>query len=409
VLSLKILIVTQYFWPETFIINDIVKTLVSQGHAVTVATGKPNYPDGKIFPGYAVNGVFIEKYLKRVDIFRIPVIPRGKGRGVDLIINYISFVLSGLFYFPRFFRQNTFDVIIVYAPSPITQVIPGILLKKLKGVHLAVWVQDLWPESLAATGFIRNRVLLEFAGFGVKMIYTSCDTLLLQSKGFFKPISRYANSKKLLYFPNSMDVDKTGVFLDYLTEDLSKELSANFSLVFAGNIGKAQGVETVVEAARLMREERGFRLIMVGSGSMLDWVRKKKYALQLDNLILPGRFPMTKMPAIFQRASALLVSLKSDEIFFHTIPSKVQAYLAAGRPIIVSMKGEAARVVNEAGAGFCCDPENAEALVNCIRKMMALPRQERDAMGAAGKRYFFEHFEMNCQVERITNILQKRI
>jgi glycosyltransferase involved in cell wall biosynthesis len=405
---MKLLIVSQYFWPENFLINDFVRKLAEQGHEVTVATGKPNYPDGKIFPGYKAQGIQRECYLDDVDVVRAPIWPRGTSNGLNLALNYVSFVFSGLLCFPWLLRARSFDAILVFAPSPITQAVPAILLKWLKRAHLAVWVQDLWPESLAATGFVRNRSVLKAVGWGVRLIYAMSDTLLLQSRAFLAPVTKYAAPDKLVYFPNSMDPDLRSSSVDVLPAELREVLARRFCLVFAGNIGKAQAIETLVEVAVLLQTDPDVRLVLVGSGSRLDWARGQKERLKLDNLILPGRFPVNAMPQLFEAASALLVSLKNNEGLADTVPSKIQAYLAAGRPIGAALRGEGGAVVAEAQAGLVCEPENAEALADCIRRMRDLEPQSRALMGRRGRDYFDRNFDMNRQVVHLAEILQER-
>ena len=405
---MKILILSQYFWPETFIINDLVRKLTEQGHEVTVATAKPNYPGGEVFDGYKAWGVQRERFAESVDVIRVPLWPRGRGGSRNLILNYLSFVATGLFLLPWLLRGRKFDSIVVFAMSPITQVIPAIPLKWIKRAHLAAWVQDLWPESLAATGFVRNPQALRMVGWMVRGIYACCDTLLLQSRAFFDPVARYACRSKLVYYPNSIALPSEKTVAPEVPTQLLEELRENFCVVFAGNIGIAQSIETVVEAAELLRQHPALKFVLVGSGSRLEWVKERKASLGLDNLILAGRFPMEAMPQIFEHSSALLVSLRDEEIFSYTIPSKVQAYLAAGKPIIASLRGEGARVIEEAGAGKTCEPESANALVESILALMSLSPAEREQMGSAGQSYFNEHFDMDRQTERLVEILASR-
>lgn len=405
---MKILILSQYFWPETFIVNDLVRKLTEQGHEVTVATAKPNYPGGEVFDGYKAWGVQRERFAESVDVIRVPLWPRGRGGSRNLILNYLSFVATGLFLLPWLLRGRKFDSIVVFAMSPITQVIPAIPLKWIKRAHLAAWVQDLWPESLAATGFVRNPQALRIVGWMVRGIYACCDTLLLQSRAFFDPVARYACRSKLVYYPNSIALLSEKTVAPEVPTQLLEELRENFCVVFAGNIGIAQSIETVVEAAELLRQHPALKFVLVGSGSRLEWVKERKASLGLDNLILAGRFPMEAMPQIFEHSSALLVSLRDEEIFSYTIPSKVQAYLAAGKPIIASLRGEGARVIEEAGAGKACEPESANALVESILALMSLSPAERQQMGSAGQSYFNEHFDMDRQTERLVEILASR-
>lgn len=405
---MRILILTQYFWPESFIINDLARKLTEQGHEVTVATGKPNYPSGKVFDGYRAWGIQCERFAKNIDIVRVPLWPRRHGGPKNLILNYVSFVMSGLLFLPWLLRGRKFDCIVVFAMSPITQVIPAIPLKWLKRAHLAAWIQDLWPESLAATGFVRNPQALRVVGWMVKGIYTCCDTLLLQSRAFFDPVARYASRSKLVYYPNSIALPSENTIQPEVPVQLIEVLRENFCVMFAGNIGIAQSIETVVEAAELLRQHSNLKFVLVGSGSRLEWVKERKNQLGLDNVVLAGRFPMEAMPQIFEHSSALLVSLKDEEIFSYTIPSKVQAYLAAGKPIIASLRGEGARVIEEAGAGKACEPESARSLADSILSLMSLSPSEREQMGSAGQRYFNEHFNMDRQAERLVEILVSR-
>jgi glycosyltransferase involved in cell wall biosynthesis len=185
-------------------------------------------------------------------------------------------------------------------------------------------------------------------------------------------------------------------------------LEGRFCVVFAGNLGKAQAVETMVQAAVLLQDQPDICLVLVGSGSMLDWVQSQKVLLKLDNLVLPGRFPAESMPQLFRKASALLVTLKGGGVLEYTVPSKIQAYLAAARPIVAALKGEGGKVVEDAGAGMVCEPENAHALADCIRVIHALPLSARDVMGEKGRACFGKNFDMNRQVERLVEILQAR-
>jgi glycosyltransferase involved in cell wall biosynthesis len=403
---MKILVVSQYFWPEGFIINDIVRTLDELGHEVVVATGKPNYPDGKIFDGYCAKGTQRERYLEKIDVLRVPLWPRGKGGAKNLILNYLSFVLAGLLFLPWMLRKREFDAILIFAPSPILQAIPAIPLKWLKKAKLALWVQDLWPESLAATGFVRNPHVLRVVGWLVRGIYHCCDTLLVQSQAFVEPVLRYADPKKIVYYPNSMDVRPLAETVS-IPSELSDFLEAHFCVVFAGNLGTAQALDTLVQAAEHLKEDADIRLVVVGSGSRLAWLQAQKTLLALDNLVLVGRYPPQSMPQIFERSAALLVSLNAEAIFAQTVPSKIQAYLAAGRPIIACLNGEGARIIQEAGAGVSSPAEQVLPLVAAIREMYSLSDAEREAMGEAGRAYFDRNFDMDTQVRRLIDLLQR--
>lgn len=407
---MRILLVSQYFWPESFIINDLVLHLKQQGHDVTVITGKPNYPDGKIFKGYTTKGIQHESYQGLIDVFRVPLRPRNSASFRDLLLNYLSFVLSGLRYFPRLIKDKDIEAIIVFAPSPITVAIPAIPLKWTKNAHLAIWIQDLWPESLSATGHIKNPLLLKVVGWLVKGIYYFADTLLIQSQAFYEPVSQFSNANKVKYYPNS--IDSSMEFTEQSTAlpgTLLDLLKMNFCLVFAGNIGKAQAVDTIVEVAKHLKNETSVKIVLVGSGSMHEWVVEQKQLYDLDNLILAGRFPMSMMPIIYKYAAGLLVTLRDEKIFSYTIPSKVQSYMSSGRPIIASINGEAAKIIDEAGAGLTCPAQDVSALVATISQFYNMTPSERDKLGQQGREYFLENFEMKQQSKRLIEILEQRI
>jgi glycosyltransferase involved in cell wall biosynthesis len=406
---MRILLVSQYFWPEFFIINDLVRTLTAQGHVVKVLTGKPNYPEGVVFEGYSASGYQEEIYDSSVRVCRAPLRPRGSSGAKNLLLNYLSFVVNGLRYFPRAVKDENFDAILVFAMSPITAAIPAIYLKwKLKS-HLAVWVQDLWPESLSATGFVKNKTALRAAGWMVRGIYAFVDTLLVQSRAFRDPVSRYADPGKIVYYPNSYQDVPPSTEQTRIPAPLLAELENHFCLVFAGNLGTAQSVETLVEVADKLRGLSGLKIVLVGSGSMLSWIESQKQSRALDNLILAGRFPASEMPHFFSRAAGLLVTLKQNEAFSYTIPSKVQAYLAAGRPIIAALDGEGARIVQEAGAGLTSPAQDAEGMANSIEQLFRMTLEQRESLGHSGRAYYLEHFEMERQSQRLVELLHSRI
>lgn len=407
---MKIALVTQYFWPETFSINDLVKSLVDQGHSVEVFTGKPNYPDGQVFDGYSADGTATEMFYDKVPVHRVPLRPRGAGGAKNLVLNYLSFVYNGLKYFPKQAQDKKFDVILVFTLSPITSVIPAIYLKWRLKTHLVIWVLDLWPESLRATGFIRNRFLLGVVGCMVRAIYACTDTILVQSRAFISAVSQYAKRDKIFYYPNShVDVPRFAPDTTAVPGDLLQEMDENFCIVFTGNLGTAQALPTLIAAAEKLKSLPDFRLVLVGSGSMSGWLQQQKQDLGLDSVILAGRYPADEMPQFLTRAAGLIVSLTAAEIFAQTVPAKIQSYLAAGRPIIASLDGEGAAVVLEARAGISCPAQDTDALVTAVTHLYHLPIIERQSLGRRGRDYFLKHFETNAQAAALAEILQQRI
>ncbi|MCU7806360.1 MAG: glycosyltransferase family 4 protein [Candidatus Thiodiazotropha sp. (ex Semelilucina semeliformis)] len=408
---MKLLIITQYFWPETFIINELARQLSHDDHTVTVLTGKPNYPDGKIYEGYQSSGILSEKTPHGIQVHRVPLRPRYTSGKKNLILNYLSFLYSGLIRFPRLIRGQRYDAILFFAPSPMTSAITAIPIKYLTKSHLAIWIQDLWPQSLSATGHVSNTLILFFIKQIVRLIYRFADTLLIQSKAFSQPVSELAEADKIVYYPNfsrtnTMPVETAG---EQLPQTILQTLKQNFCLVFSGNLGTAQALDTLLEAAEHLQDLTDLRILLVGSGSMSERIEEIIRESQLRNLILTGRLAIEMMPPLYHYAEGLLVLLKDEEIFSYTVPSKVQAYLAAAKPILASINGETARIIDEAGAGLTSRAEDASGLANSIRKLYHSTPEERTAMGRRGHEYFLQHFEMVNQTRRLVEILQQRI
>jgi glycosyltransferase involved in cell wall biosynthesis len=398
---MKILIVSQYFKPETFIINEISLEMEALGHEITVLTGKPNYPEGQIFQGYSEKGIQFEKHGQNIEVIRVPLKPRGKAKARDLILNYLSFVISATFRAPWLLRKKKFDLIFVFTVSPITSVIPAIFLKWIKGARLVLWVQDLWPESLVVTGFIKNKSVLKCVELMVKVIYYFSDQILVQSKAFFEPILKISPNAKLAYFPNTFKKEMATAQNLILPTELDQLLSENFCAVFAGNIGHAQSVETIVQAAEKLMHLPKFKIVFVGSGSALAWIQQEKKRLNLQNIECVGRFDMSYMPLIYAKSKVMLLTLNAGGILQYTLPWKTQSYMAAGKPIIGAIDGEGFRVISESGCGFAGAAENAGQLAENLERAFKLDTQQLDQMGQKGLRYFETHFEMRTQTQKL--------
>lgn len=393
---MKILIVSQYFWPETFRINEVAASLREAGCEVSVLTGQPNYPDGVVFPGHRWwrSGSQAHEGLA---IHRVPLLPRGRGGALGLVANYLSFIVAGSLIGPWRLRGKRFDVVFVYGVSPILQVLPALVLRAFTGGALVTWVQDLWPQSLEVTGFVRNKSMLAGVASVVRWLYRRNDLLLVQSHGFVPLVAAMSGPTPVEYHPNPGEL----AFMDAPQGESALRLPPGFNVVFAGNLGTVQALDTIVEAARLLSDLPDVRFMLVGSGSRGEWVQAEVKRLGLANVQLPGRFPPQAMPGILAQASALLVSLTRDPQLSQTVPSKIQAYLATGRPVIASLDGEGARVVAESGAGVVCPAEDAQALADAVRDLHRRGAAERVAMGEAGRRYYLEHFEPSMLARRL--------
>lgn len=385
-------------------INDVVRAMHAQGHEITVVTGQPNYPDGITFKGYKAWQLSAEEFLPGLTLHRIPTYPRKRGGALNLILNYGAFVASGLLFMPWILRGLKTDAILVYAPSPLTQAIPAVLLGWFKRAPVALWVQDLWPESLESTGFVKNKTALKWVGGLVRAIYSGCHTLIAQSHAFVPAMARYAPNKAIVYHPNSFPDDSQGASIA-LPEKLDRLLSNYFCVVFAGNLGKFQSLDTIIEVANRLKGHAQIRIVLIGSGERSEWLEQQKAALKLDNLELPGRFPIEAMPAILRKCAALMVTLNDDPTFNSTVPGKVQAYLSAGRPILAGINGEGARVIRESGAGLIGRAQHADDLYSNVMALYGMPQTERDTMGQMGRAYYLEHFEVQAQTRRLVDTL----
>lgn len=402
---MNILIITNHFWPENFAINNLALGMLSRGHQVTVLSGIPNYPEGRFFPGYGV-------FRKRVDnyhglkILHVPLIPRGKGNALRLVLNYASFALCGSILAP-FWCRGQFDVILVYETSPVTVGLPALMLKRLKSIPIVFWVQDLWPESLSATGAVHSPLILDLVAILVRQIYRECDIILTQSKSFSPSIRNLGGDpERIVYFPNSAEEFYQPVALEAEAPEQAL-IPSGFCLMFAGNIGAAQDFGTILAALEKLRDYPDIHLVVLGDGRMRPWVESKVQERGLAGQVhLLGRYPPEAMPRFFSLASALLVTLRREPIFALTIPSKMQPYLACGRPIVAALDGEGARVIAEAGAGLTCPTGDPGALAEAVLTMSRLSEPERQAMGRRGRAYFEANFESDMLLQRLESLMQ---
>jgi len=394
---MKILLVSQYFYPENFKINDLIFSLKERGHEITLLTGKPNYPKGNFFDGYSWNSPDFET-INDIPVYRANLFSRGNGSAIRLFLNYISFAILASYKVRKI--KGSFDAIFVYQTSPVTVGIPAYFAKLFFRVPIYFWVQDLWPESLAAAGGIKNKFILGFFNSLTKWIYKHSKKILIQSIGFREYIQNQGvPNDKIIFYPNL-----TENFYTPLKEVKKyKEFFPNefFNIVFAGNIGEAQSFQTIIEAFDNIKE-LPVKIIVLGDG------RYKKTALQLvkekgleTNFNFIGSFPPTEMPKFFSHADALLVSLKKNKIFSLTIPAKVQSYLACGKPIIASIDGIGAKIVTDAKCGTISPAENSIVLSEKIKELMILDQSKLDEMGVNARAYYDKEFDRTYLLKKL--------
>lgn len=404
---MRILVVSQYFWPENFRVNDLVTEWIKRGHEVAVLTGIPNYPSGTVFLEYRSNPNAFGDY-DGARVIRVPMLPRGNG-SVRLLLNYLSFVLGGVIFGSWRLRGVEADVIFVFEPSPVTVGLPAILLGKIKKAPVVFWVLDLWPETLAALGVVRSPRVLDWIGRMVRFIYDRCALVLGQSRGFLDSIAKYCTDKeKIRYFPSWSE--------DLFTEDAVEPATEvaiepnRFNVVFAGNIGEAQDMPSVLHAAELLKDNPGIRWIIVGDGRKSEWLEAQVTKRDLsESVVVAGRFPVERMPSFYAHADALLVSLKRDPVFSMTIPGKVQSYLMAGIPLVGMLDGEGAAVIRDANAGLTCDGGDGSGLAKAVLALAAMTRDERYALGQNGRKYAQREFSRSRLMDRLEKLLNEAV
>lgn len=403
---MRILIVTQYFWPENFRITDLAIALKDNGHEVTVLTGMPNYPSGKVYEGYS----WLKsrrQLMKGIPVVRVPLFVRRESKSWQLAINYLSFVMSACVLAPWLLRRKKFDVVFSYEPSPVTVGIPAILMKWLKKAPLLFWVQDLWPETLAATGAVKSPFLLSMVGRMVKRIYQGCDMILVQSKGFVEPVVAIGGErKKIRYYPNWAESLYQPVCLKETALERDEIPQGGFVAMFAGNLGVAQSLDTIISAAEVLKNEM-IHWVFLGDGRRRSWLQAEVEARGLKEKVhVLGARPMETMPAYFSLASVMLVTLRDDPVMATTIPSKLQSYLACGRPVIGALNGEGAKVIDGSGAGFSVASDDSQDLARAVLRMSRLNAAERDEMGQAALRYYQKNFDRNMLVQQLEDWME---
>jgi glycosyltransferase involved in cell wall biosynthesis len=404
---LDILIVTPHFHPENFRINDFALEFQKRGHSITVLTAVPDYPVGKFFNGYGIFKKSREKF-NGIKIYRAPLIPRGSGSNIRLALNYITFVIGGIFT-SLFLLKNKIDIIFIFEPSPITVGLPAIFIKKIKRIPICLWVLDLWPESVVSAGNLKSGLIPKILNPIVKFIYKHSDRIMVSSKGFIKSIEEKGISrKKIQFFPQWAEpLFKPMRVKNNLLVKIPKE---SFKVMFAGNIGEAQDFPSVLKAAKFLKKNKNIQWLILGGGRKTNWVENKINEYGLENCFhLLGSYPLEKMPEFYASADAMLFSLKDEYIFSITIPAKVQSYLACGKPILAMVNGEAANVISGANAGFTCSAGDFVGLSKNILKMSKMPSMDLKHIGENSYNCYKKYFDRKMLFEKAENIFENLI
>lgn len=406
--NLEILFLSQYFYPEQFLNNHIAKHLVECGHVVDVISCVPNYPGGKFYHGYS-NFNIVKSIWNGVTIHRVFTIPRGRS-AIQLILNYIAYPLAASWKIIKLARASRPNVSFVSMPSPLFQALAGIFAKKMFGVPTVYWVQDIWPDSPIITLGLKNHLIIKLLKSVCGWIYRQADIVMVQSDGFHKKIEEFGvDPARLVTLSNSAADFFKPMKSDAIPDRVRALVPGNRkTLMFAGNIGESQDFDTIIGAARLLPAENNLVIIVIGSGRDEERVRNKvaNEGLQ-DRFLFLGQHPEIDMPSFFACADAMLVSLRDEPIFTLTVPSKVQAYLACGKPILANLSGEGASVIQQARAGLTVSPGSPELLSRAMISITSMQKVELDNMGLRGRNHYVANFSLPAVTEKlITHLLQ---
>lgn len=389
---MKILVISQYFWPENFRVNDLCENLLDKGHEVSILTGKPNYPNGRFYKGYN----FLNKHFEiwnGIKIYRCALTPRLNGNPFFLFLNYFSFAFFSSI---RLISINDkFDKIIVYQLSPATIGVPGYFAKIKFNAPIYFYIQDLWPESLKDAGGFSSKFGLKLVNNMMNFFYRNSKQIWVQSESFQEYlIAKGVESNKIRYLPNTVEYYYKP---ETILNEYKQKFPRGFNLLFAGNIGVAQDFDTLIRAAEILNTKKlPINWIIIGEGRERNNVENKIKKLNLSlNFYFFGSYPSTEMPFYFACADVLIVSLKKSLIFSLTIPSKLQSYLACQKAIIGNIDGIGNKIIRESISGLCSPSGDFLQFANNIEKLYFSSLEARESYAINGHLYFLNNFERN--------------
>lgn len=384
---MRILIFTNHFYPESFRVNDIAFDRAQRGDEVTVLTSIPDYPEGHFHKGYSLSQKRVER-VNGVKVVRVPLIPRGDGNKIRMVLNYASSIFFFFFYgwYQALFHK--YDAVFVHDTSPAFISLPAVTVSKVQKIPLHHWILDMWPESLTAGG-IQGGKLYDYILKMMKRIYKRDTEILITSHGFKSLLmERGVEGEKITYLPNWNDDAISSV-----DESVLPEFPNGFIIMFAGNLGFAQNMENLLAAANELKDEKNIHWVFVGDGRKKPWMDEYVKEHQLEDTVhLLGRYPIETMGAFFKKADVMLVALNDVLIFNLTLPAKVQAYMAAGKPILASLCGEGADIIKDANCGWSVPSNDYKELADWVFKIARLDMSELDALGKNARSYYEHNF-----------------
>ncbi len=402
----RILVVSQHFWPESFRINDICDFLVNDKKCdVDVLCGLPNYPLGKFYDGYSY---FKNKKQTHngLRVRRVFEIPRGNNSNLRIFINYISFPIFSLFHIPCLLTKP-YDKILIYQTSPVMMSITGIIIGKLKRVETTICVMDLWPENLFSVLNFKNKLIRKFLTVTSHWYYKKADKLVAMTEKMREKLITVTvkSSDKVVVIPQAAEKIYESEVHDKV---LKKRFEKSFNILFTGNISPAQSFETIIGAAKLLKDDGldNIKWIIVGDGMSRKWLETEVARKDLTDLfVFEGQHPVADIPKYTGIANVLVGCLSKSDLLEATIPSKVYSYIAAGKPMALAMDGEAQQLINQIRCGFAGPTEDSEALAQNISKIYRSTKTERDAMGERAKSYHFKNLERNLTLNKLFDFL----
>jgi len=402
--AIRVLLLTQWFDPEpTFKGLVFARELVRQGFEVEVLTGFPNYPGGEVYPGYKINRLQRE-VIDGVQVTRVPLYPNHGQSAIKRVLNYLSFAASALVY--GLFIAKRADVIYAYHP-PLTVGITASLIRLFRRIPVVYDIQDMWPDTLRATGMINNQRALNVVEAVCQWVYRRVDHIVVLSPGFKRLlVQRGVPATKVDVIYNWADEAALAAPQGLLPADFPG--AEKFRILFAGNMGKAQALDTVLDAAALL-QVRGSRVcfVMLGGGVEVSRLAHRAVDLKLQNLVFLPPVPMAEVGTLLHAADALLVHLRKDPLFEITIPSKTQAYMTVGKPLLMAVNGDAADLLLQSGSGVVAESENAEALSKAAERLAALAPEQLDLMGQKAQHYYQEHLALQVGVTKFGEIFKR--
>lgn len=391
---MKILVVCQYYYPEPFRVTDICEELVKRGHQITVLTGLPNYPEGKILKEYKKKE-HRDEIRNGVRIIRCNEHGRGNN-AINMLWNYFSFAMSGMRKVNKL--DKDFDLVFINQLSPVMMAWPGIKYAKKYNVPCVLYCYDLWPASLIAGGIRKDSFIYSLFNKISNKVYKSVNQIFVTSKCFIEYFEAIhgIEKDKITYLPQ---------YCEDIFGNIEKKDHTDYNFVFAGNIGKMQSVETIIKAANLLKDREKIKIHIVGDGRDLENCKKISKELETTNVIFYGRRPIEEMPDFYSIADAMIVTLAKDELVSKTLPGKVQSYMAAGLPIVASIDGEAANIINDASCGYVCESENFKKLADII---LNFSKDKERVLSKKSIEYYENNFSKELFYSKLEKIMEEK-